>query len=475
MLTGCYTFGNESSWLRVQNMGSGNADLSIQFVNDAGQIVGERSCPGPRCGSLAPGAAMTVGYQGASEFPAGVLGSTVVNSNQPVAALMVSDVGRGAGRFQSGGDTFSNSPAGGALYLPYIVLKAGPDSTWNSRFAIQNLNPAVPACVTLVYVGSGGSALSWEPYNPFQSAQHLSGCPNGGMRLGGGQSLFRDLSSMPVAEGFAGSVQAILHTNGQGASPTQQTVVGSAGIWNEQTMDFASYRAITNGELGTTVLLPLIERNASGYWSTYFQIQSPGPDANVTLRIVGKANNQPIAQQNTFTVHGSTLCIQDDPGRDCLGQTPGLPNGFQGYAVLTSSEKIGVVVHRANWAQELLSNYRGVRSGQATRKAYVPLVVKNATSNARTGEDSFLRIMVADGSTGNVTVRYKGATGSTVTQNLSVAGATTLSMNNLSVPLPSGFVGSAIVESNKPLVTVVGLTTGHAPGDNRVMFNAVPP
>lgn len=484
VLTGCYTIGDESSWLRVQNMGATSASYSIQFANSAGQLAGERACPSSACTALAPGAGMTVAFENASEFPAGVLGSASVGSDQPFAALMVSDVGRGNGRYQAAGDTFATTPTGGALYLPFITKSSGADATWHSRFAVQNVDSGVAACVTILYVGgSNGGPIFWEPYNPFQPpAQRPPGCPNGGFRLPAGSSVFRDIQSMPVPSGFRGDVRVLLHANGQGTPASLQNVVASAGVWNERSLDFASYRAFTAGELGTTMLLPLIERNAAGFWSTRFQIQNPGPDATVTLRIDGRDLTRnppaPFTVERTFNVRGNQLCIQDDPSRDCLASGVNLPSEFQGHATITSTQAIAVVVHRENWANDSYLSYRGVRLGQAATAAFLPLVAKNAPAAGRTGKSAFIRIQVADGSNANVTIRYRGSGGSTseVSQTLTVPGAGTVTLDvDPSVPLPSGFLGSAIVESNKALVTVVALTTGDAPGDNRLMYNAVPP
>ena len=481
VLASCYTFGDESSWIRVQNMGQEDASFSIQLLSETGQVVGEHVCPSQACPTLAPGAAFTLPLEGVSSFPEGVLGSAIVTSDQPLAVLMVSDVDRGEGRFQSAGDTLSTVSVGGRLYLPLMMRGAGPGGDWNGRLVVQNISTNVVACLTLVYLSDDGAGAYWDPYDPARPpAERLAGCPNGGFPLQPGASTFRDVLTMPPPAPFSGAVRIDVHTNGQGGLPAAQTIVASAGLWNENSMHFGSYRALREEELGYTVLLPLIERQAFGFWSTRFQVQNRDPSipVRVNLRIQGWDRGQDppqaVAREGEFIVGATMLCDQDDPSADCLAPEDVLPLNFVGSAVLTASQPIGVVVSRGMWAQDWYGTYRGVAAQRAATRLYLPLVVKNAQSADRTGEHSAIHIQVADGGSAEVTIRYRAPelAGGEVRTHLTVSGSGTTVPDRLAL-LPAGFVGGAVLESDRPIVAVVDVITGDFTGDPFVMYNGV--
>jgi hypothetical protein len=479
-LTGCYKFGEETTWIRVQNLGTRNANFALQFYDGNGRLIGERSCPSSSCPALAPGAGLTFAFQGISQFPNDTLGSLVVASDQPLAALMVSDVGRDGGAYQSAGDTYTTSRNGDAQYLPLIHKKAGPDGKWHGRFAVQNLSRSVTACVSLLYSNPAGDVHRWDPFNPFDPGpQRHQGCPGSGRPVPPGATLFRDPGNIEAPDGFSGSVKLFLHTNGQGQSPSQQNVVLTAGTWHSDTLHFGSYRGIAHNDVGTRVYLPLMERDAGGFWRTEFQVQNVdiGTTASVTVRYEGRADGQDVSRQNTFTVRGSRLCQQYVPNNDCLGPGSDLPTGFSGYAVLTANRPIAVVVNRSMWAQDWYDTYRGIASHHAATKVYLPLIVKNAAQPNRMGDHSSVRIQVADGGPANVTLRIRGNGDSTAeaTSTFTVDGSRTISIDlDPRIPLGSGFVGSAILESDRPIVAVAEIVTGSFDGDTRVLYNGIP-
>lgn len=482
LLTSCYLFGDESTWIRVQNVGDEDASFSVELFNAGGGLIGEHVCPSRECPALAPGAAFTIPFEDVSSFPEGVLGSAVVTSSQPVIVLMASDIDRGERRFQSGGDTLSTGSSGGHLYLPVVLRKAGPGADWNGRFALQNVSDDVVACATLVYIDRGDE-IAWDPYDPTPPlpAARPAACPNGGLAIQPGASVFRDPSNLLPPAPFAGAVRIDLHTNAAGIPGAAQTVVATAGVWNDNSLHFGSYRALNDDELGHAVLLPLIEREADGVSSTQFQIQNRDPNlpARVTIRFHGLDYSQdpprPVDMEHTITVQGTALCAQAEPNADCLAPGDDLPVGFRGWAVLGSSQPIGVVVSRLTFTPDTLGTYRGVPVEQAATKLYLPLVVKNARSPDRTGVRSFIRIQVADGGSARVTISYRGegVSGRNVEVEMTVSGAQTI-MTDVASLLPRGFVGSAVVESDRPIVAVAEVTTGDFVGDSSIMYNAVP-
>jgi hypothetical protein len=455
------------------------ASFTARFYELNGRLAAEQTCPSQACPGLAPFAGVTLSSDDVPGLPGGFLGSIVVASDQPVAVLQGNDVERD-GRFQSSADTMVAEASSGDRYLPVTAVHDGPARNWNGRFFIQNLSDVVTACVTLVYSSAASDApVLYEPYNPAAPpASRLPQCPNGGLPVPTGDSIYRQVDTMGVAEPFTGSVRVLTHTNAQGVSPAWQTTLISGGMWNESAMDFGTYRAFTEAELGTTMLLPLLERQAGGQWNTDFAIQNrdPSQPAQVTLRITGTAGGATVTKQHTFTVRASKLCFQDVPGADCLAPGDDLPAGFaNGRATITSNRPVAVVVARTSSRSESYANYRGVATQVASRGVFLPLVNKNSYGPERKGANSWIRVQVANGGTANLTISYfgPGLPGGFVTSTARVTGAGNIVQAGEGV-LPNGFTGSAVITSDTPIAAVVNVQAGDFAGDVDFMYTGVP-
>lgn len=455
------------------------ASFTVRFYELNGRLAAERTCPSQACPGLAAFAGVTLSSDDVPGLPAGFLGSIVVASDQPVAVLQGNDVERG-GRFQSSADTMVAGPSSGDRYLPVTALQDGPGRDWNGRFFIQNLSDVVTPCVTLVYSSAATDAVvHFDPYDPaFPPAARNPQCPSGGFPIPTGDSVYRQVATMGVPLPFTGAVRVITHPNAQGVPPSWQPVLISAGIWNENVMHFGSYRAFTEAELGTTVLLPLIERQAGGEWSTDFAIQNrdPAQPAQVTLRFTGTAGGATVTKQHTFTLRASKLCFQDAPAADCLAPGDDLPAGFfNGRATITSNRPVGVVVARTSNRSESYANYRGVAAQDASLGIFLPLVNKNSFSAERTGANSWVRIQVANGGTANLTIAYfgPGLPGGMVTSTARITGAGNI-IQAWEPGLPNGFVGSAVITSDIPIAAVVNVQAGDFTGDVHFMYTGIP-
>jgi hypothetical protein len=479
LLSGCYSFGRETTWLRIQNMSLQPASFTARFYELNGDLAAEQTCPSQACPGLAPFAGVTLSSDDVPGLPGGFLGSIVVASDQPVAVLQGNDVERD-GRFQSSADTMVSEASSGDRYLPIMAVHDGPGHDWNGRFFIQNLSDVVTPCVTLVYSSAASDApVLYDPYDPaFAPPSRNPQCPNGGFPVPTGDSVYRQVDTMGVPEPFTGSVRILTHANAQGVPPAWQIALISAGMWNENAMDFGTYRAVTESELGTTVLLPLIERQAGGEWSTDFAIQNrdPAQPAQVTLRITGTAGGATVTKQNTFTVRASKLCFQDVPAADCLAPGDDLPAGFSnGRASITANRPLAVVVARTSSSSDSYANYRGVGAQDTSRGVFLPLVNKNSYSAERTGANSWVRVQVANGGTANLTISYfaPGLPGGFVTSTARITGAGNI-VQASEPALPNGFVGSAVITSDTPIAAVVNVQAGDFAGDVDFMYTGVP-
>lgn len=480
-----FSIGVENSWIRVQNVGVSPATVTVSYHDAGGRQVAQDTCPSANCPALGPGGGWTFFLAQQAGLPAGYEGSAVVESDQPIVALQAKDVRRGDD-YSIGGDTTSIATSDSRLFLPLIANHDGPEQNWNGRFAVQNLSSDVTACVTLTYLANAQDAeIAWDPYKPgTRNPAKLAGCPNGGRPLAPQGTLLRDPSTFGVPSSYTGSVRIDTHKNGAGIAASEQTLTATADSWNSTTSQLASYRALGQTEMAQTVLLPLVDREVGPFngWSTHFQIinKDPAKPAQVTLRFEGydvEAGLAFVAKQHTFTVNAARMCFQDrDDFANCLAPGDRLPRSFVGTARLTSTQPIGVVVNRGAYYDATFTNYRGFQPNEAGTRVLLPVLNKNyGPYQGHSGWNSWFRVLVADGGQANVRIRYLGfdLPGGEQSYTISAFREFTVFQTQESM-LPNGFAGTAILESDRPIVALTNLYTDVFTGDTNMLYSGVP-
>jgi hypothetical protein len=480
-----FTFGVENSWIRVQNIGSVDANVTVSYFNEAGAQIAQDACPSAGCAAIGPGQGWTFFQTDNPQLPAGYKGSALVESDQPIVALQAKDIRRN-GEFMIDGNTTSIASGSSKMYLPLIANRDGAQNDSMGRFAIENLSDTVTACVGITYLSNATDGeIAWDPYKPgTKGATKLAGCPNGGRPLAPRATLFRDPDTFGVPPNFTGSARIETYKNQQNVPPEQQVLTATADAWNSIFNIFASYRAFDQAEMSTTVLLPLVDREVGPQngFSTRFQIENkdPAKAAQVTLRFEGfdlDNGNAFVAKQNTLTVNGARLCFQDrDDYANCLAPGDALPHNFVGTARLTSTQPIGVIVDRGTRFGETFTNYRGFRPDDGARRVLLPVLNKNyGPSNGKAGWNSWFRVLVADGGSANVTIRYLGLDlpGGQQAYTVQAFREFTVFQFNETM-LPNGFAGTAILESDRPIVALANAYTDVFPGDGDMTYNGIP-
>ena len=481
-----YVFGVENSWIRVQNIGDADATVQVDYYDENGDFVARDVCPKAGvCPALAPGSGWTFFTSDNAALPLGFRGSAVITTDQPITAILAKDVVRGDA-FLIGGDSLIVGAGSHRLYLPLVSSRDGALQDWNGRFVIQNVSDTTTACVTITYLSNyTDSEVHWDPYRPGDStATSQPGCPQGGMPLPPHGSIFRDPENMGVGPGFTGSVRVDLHTNDQGVPASRQFITASADTWNRLYNPFSSYRGLDESELDTTILLPLMDREVGpgNQWSTYFQIENKDPSrpADVTLRFEGWDLGKPVPEfvvkQNTLRVVGARMCFQSrDDFSNCLAPGDRLPPNFVGTARLASTRPIAVIVNRSSNLVDVFTGYRGLRPADAGRKVLLPVLNRNyGPVGDRRGWNSWFRVLVADGGQANVTVRYFGLDlpGGSVAYTKTIFREFTVFQDREGL-LPDGFAGTAILESDRPIVALANLTTDVFQGDTDLLYNGI--
>lgn len=466
-----FSIGAENSWIRVQNVGGAEANVTVAYFDETGRLIAGDGCPSVTCPFLRPGQGWSFFQAANFALPRGFSGSAVVYSDQPLVALQAKDVGRDGASLVDGSTTGA-AATGATLYLPLLMSRAGPWQTWNSRFAVENLGDSI-ACVTTTYLSNARDAeISWDPYRPGQNGTPLWGCPYGGRPIAPHGTLFRDATNFGVPAGFIGAARFDTVANFQNVPPERQPITASGDTWNAPFKLLTSQRALTANEMSNVVLLPLVEREvgALNSFSTQFEIENvhpAGAPAFILLRIEGfdLDDGSFVAKQGVIGVGAARMCVQaSDDLANCLAPGDRLPRNFSGTARLVSSSPIGVTVMRGSYFYNY-TDYHGRAVEQASNRVVLPLLSKR----------SWFRVQVADGAAANVRIRYLGLDLPGGEQSHTVAAFRELTIFQVFESMvPASFAGTAILESDRPIVAVADVSVDSQPGDRELQYDGVP-
>jgi len=465
----------ENSWIRIQNVGTDPAEIRIQFHEDDGDVIANDQCPeSAKCAALQPGFGWSFFQQTLEDLTPGYQGSAFVTSDQPFVAMLARDSFLDNGRFQIGGDSLYLGNLGGNLYLPLI------QNTTNfvSRIAVQNSSDLRSACVQLIFYEDGMLfPVAVEPLEP------TSGCTLGGVRLEPRATMFVDEKTMPVRFGFDGSVVVKTYRTDEGIAAGSQTISAMVDSRSRNDAGLASYRGFGENEMSNTLVLPLVDRNATerySQWSTRFRILSSIPNVpnEVTLLFDGKnEKGERIEIEHTVNVSASLTCDQRLTGEGaCLPSDFDLPSTFLGTVRMDSTNPIAVVVQRIS-PNGAIADYRGFSAEEAARQVVLPVVNKNfGPWGDHVGWNSWFRVQTFDGSVAHVTIIYYSKefpNGLFPTiGSIRIDGQKTFRQWEVS-SLPDGWVGSAVIVADRPIVVLANLESDVFEGDPVMLYNAI--
>jgi hypothetical protein len=445
-------------WIQVQNIGSEPAQVTVRYYDGNGDVVADDAR------TLAPGESARFSIGSNDRLPRGFRGSAVVESDQPVVALRRTDA-KGSTGEMSDGQAIPSTAGGGALYLPMFLRRGGPFHSWSSRAFIQNMGDTT-ACVTLTYLAANGGGGAREP-RASTDRPDPGDCPKGGMALAPRATLYRDAEAAPLPDGFAGAIRVDLTANAQGTAPTGQLISASVDSYNDAFNLLTSYGGLRRSDLATTVVLPLVEREVGpdgAYRTRFHVIGDASRSVQLQLHVEGvDGAGNPVVRDASTSFTGALVCEQAaDDASNCLGGAS-LPPGFSGWARLTATSPIGVVVQRGSYVADF-GSYTGTAESSATRRLALPGVRPS----------SWLRVYVPGGGATSVRIRYIGPQidGGSRTDSFSVSGVGTVRIDDVS-SLPGGFDGGAILESDAPIIVVAWLDVGGG-GDHALFYNGVP-
>ncbi|MGI8927367.1 MAG: hypothetical protein ACR2HN_12095 [Tepidiformaceae bacterium] len=485
--------GAENTVINVQNVGTANALIAVEYYNPDGSLVCSKTVTDVPPGSIrsfyqATEACLAPGFRGVG----------VVSSDQPIVALEERDILNSA---DDKSYSIANAAATGGYKLAVpIALNELVTHDWNSRIAIVNAG-TVMACVRATHylqpdvggtqVGTVGTVVD--------SPAGLPGCPGGGHPIpAGGQLTYGRVGSgvtqFPAATN--NNEMAILL---EVLNPGDNRIAANVDIYrSDGNRLLASYTASVindaapaTDDVGTDIIVPFALKSVSGHYTEIGAMVVAGGPADVNIQYIGVVEGSGVPVNHTVTLPGvASVGIHSI----YAANESQIPVGFIGYARITSAATVASLVIRGKQTsfrsgidEATYAAASGVPADQAGTKWSVPAVFRRfAGGGVYVGYNSEIQVQVADGSTASVTITMLGdpANGcfpiGPFTTTYTVVGSQNFYTNLESAAGPNGFgnsapdcfFGGASITANKPVIVISNMTSDKFPtGDTDAMFN----
>ena len=464
--------GDENSWIRIQNVGIHPANIEIDFYDVDGARLTTDVCPqSDRCTALSPGFGWSFFQQGFEGLPEGYRGSAYVTVDQPFVSMLARDSFKD-GVFQISGDSLRLGNQSPVQYAPIVQNL----TTAVSRISIENASDRKDACVETTYYYEG--ALTPAVVDPPAPTE---GCPDGGYLLAPRATLVRDEHTLPIPGDFDGAAVIRTYRTASGVAADDQKPATVVDTREREAPGLATYRGLDSAELSRVVVLPLVDRQASEgqtTWSTRFRIMNGDLAApnDVTLLFEGVDEfGDRFEIEHTVTVQSSLTCDQRKGGANaCLPSGERLPAQFFGTVRISAVEPIAVVAQRLS-PDGPLADYRGFIAEEASRQVVLPVLNKNfgPWGDAK-GWNSWFRVLTFDGSITHIRIFYysREFPRGLISEPIVVEGQKTF--RQWGEPrLPDGWVGSALIFADQPVVVVANLESDVFEGDPVMLYNGI--
>lgn len=445
--------GTWQSGIKVQNLSLGTATVSLQFIDQNGNTVGDAvtAALGPR--------ASREFYLSALPIPNGRY-SVVVRSDAPVAAVATQT------NYTSGvADSYAASNGARLVSIPYLYR--GLDN-WYTTVFVQNTDSSA-ATVRLVAYREGRSPLVLTASVPPRATKAFDT-----------QSALFD----PLGTGFRGSAKV----SADGDQPLAVTVFHTRLAGAVHILASPRGSEVTNP--GTTLALPSLYRGVNG-WNSTIQLFNPSTSQTIVATIAFRRDfnwgrGGPWVRSGIvlrprgsyeFSLATTTLGMS---ASDSEVKEPGpveelsteeeatiegyLPDGFRGVAAVVANGPIQAQVINTNYGRDMGMGYEGIPNETLTSRLAFPSLYANFGQGPWT---SSLRVQNRTDRSVTLNFTFKadddvmgGRTWRRTGLVLPAMGSVEISMATSPVdggsPLPAGFRGSAIVEATDAAVKLAG-------------------
>lgn len=396
----------------IQNMGTGPANIVVNFINPDGSSAGTKTFNDVPAGGSAYFNPALHTLDGGGTLPSGWQGAAIVSADQPVSAIATVANNLSGSQYVSDAYVGIGEPST-VVFAPIVMAKLGP---WNTRMAIQNAGTS-PANVEIRFISGGNVVVT----------QTISNLPVGASAL-------VDQFDLPITD-FNGSA-IISATQPVAVTVDEYRITGGLLV---------SYSALPLSKASTTLYMPGYI-NAYGPWTTDFtMINTASSPASVQIQFT---NNQTL--NCSIPANGSLYL---NPAANVYGGCTGGPlaSNFYGAATVSSTQPLVIAYNIANTLGpgDRAIGYTAFAPSDVGEKMAVPLIENQYSGGKWTTTFS---VQVIDGGTANLTLNYSGNLG-TYIRNVTVNNAQTF--NQLSDGhIPPGFLGSVTISSDKPIAVI---------------------
>ena len=422
----------------VQNLGAAQATITVVFYDQNGNQVGTKTFTNVPAGSSAYFNPATMPLDGGGSLPSGFQGSAVVQSDQPLAAITT--LANDLTGLQYVSDAYVGvTQPNTTVFAPIVMANLGP---WNTRISIQNAGSA-PAPAYITYK-QGGTTVPTQQTNPIPP----------------GASVVVDQATSGL-NGFNGS--AVI-TSTQPLAISVDEYKSTGGL-------LVSYTAIPLSKASMTVYMPGYI-NVYGPWTTDFTIINTGSAAaSVSVSFTGIST-----VLNCSIPANGTLYLNPAVGNygGCSGGP--LPPNYYGAATVTATQPVVVAYNIANTlggSGNRAIGYTGIPPADTGTVMAVPLIENGYGAGQWVTTFS---VQVLDGSSATVDLVYSGSVGgqpySVTKSNQQVNGSRTFNQAS-DGHVPTGFLGSVKITSNKPIAVIADQNSLILSGDVAAGFPAV--
>ncbi|MEM4723853.1 MAG: hypothetical protein QXP01_02440 [Candidatus Hadarchaeum sp.] len=420
--------GSWVSGFMIQNQDTTNpANVTIQFYWAEG-TPGAGTLAHSFTDTIQPGKAKSYYTPSIAGLPDGFIGSVVIGSDRPVAAIINTQLPSGSGASPTSPNrvgTASGVPeaqAGTTMYVTQVMKNAY--GGWSSYIAVQNTS-ADTASVTVRYYDATGAqvATNTQALHPYSTY------------------VFRQENEAGLPAGFAGSAK--IEANKNIAVICNFYNVGTS----DATAQFHSYNGLPSG--ATKLYAPRVVKDYYGYQSG-LRVQNVGT-APTVVTVEYKFG------PNTYTQTSPPI----GPGQawgPYMGAPAQLPPAMatvagSGSAVITASQPVIATINEDNRTKGQGITYNAFLDGQATTTVLFPQVTSKFY-----GYCSGIQVQNVTNEAASCTVTYSmgGRPDVTLPFALSAYGSWSQFLPNVIPGLD--FNGSAVVVCNKNIVGIANMS-----------------
>jgi len=395
--------------VQVQNLSGVSATVTITYYDQDGRTAPQWV----ESASVGANASTTFYTPANTNLPAGFIGSAVVQSSQPVGAIVNQQTQPDANPFYVGTFDAPRAPAP-AVFLPYAVKQVG---TRSSTITVQNTGRA-PATVEARFFTPEGLAGRLQVFIPALASRRIA---------------LNDRAELPA------------NMDAAAALISDQPIVAVGDVYDSSTGIFQ----LSTGVGGATSQLAPLLFKARGGWDSEIRIQNTTGGA-VTVRVA----TQPTGGGAQITTAPVTVA-PNSPYTFRPADLPDLASGLVASAQVQASGNVVAVVSQANPGNRTGMAYNTFNPTDATPRLSVPLVFKD-----RNGFNTGVQIQNVDNTDAQVRITYTLSTGATAVDfGVVPAGGSFTFYQPDNAELPTGAVGSAVVENigggNQRIVAIV--------------------